>query len=112
MKPLARAKELAKQATLAPVITEETDKDAHLNKTLNPVINETDILTALEMRKRLGSIPKLPTPSNFIYNMTRRKKTSHSKNKFPKLITNTSNFLTKTRLIDFPNLDHGITKSS
>ena len=51
MKPLARAKELAKQATLAPVMTEETDKDAHLNKTLNPVINKTDILTALEDEK-------------------------------------------------------------
>ena len=47
MKPLARAKELAKQATLAPVITEETDEDAHLNKTLNLVTNETDILAAL-----------------------------------------------------------------
>ena len=47
MKPLARAKELAKQATLAPVVTEEMDEDAHLNKTLNPVINETDILAAL-----------------------------------------------------------------
>ena len=48
MKPLARAKELAKQATLAPTITEETDKDAHLNRTLNPVIAEADILTILE----------------------------------------------------------------
>ena len=47
MKPLAQAKELAKQATLAPAITEEMDEDAHLNKTLNTVINETDILTAL-----------------------------------------------------------------
>ena len=47
MKPLARAKELAKQATLAPVITEEMDEDAHLNRTLNPVINKMDILTAL-----------------------------------------------------------------
>ena len=48
MKPLARAKELAKQATPAPTITEETDKDAHLNRTLNPVINEADILMILE----------------------------------------------------------------
>ena len=47
VKPLAQAKKLARQAMLAPVMIEETDKDAHLNETQNPVINETDILTTL-----------------------------------------------------------------
>ena len=83
-KPLAQTKELARRAIPAPVITEETDKDTHLNKTQNPVINKTDILTTLVEEEEIWINTKTSNAIEFHLQHDKKKEDLPLKEQIPK----------------------------
>ena len=88
---------------LARLITEETDRDARLNKTQNPVINETDILTALiDDKKEIWINTKTSNAIKFHLQHNRKKEDLPLEKQIPKAYHKYLKVFDKNKANQFP----------